>query len=109
MRARARWHEHGKKSTSTKYFLSLRKTNHIQKHVRTLLLSTLITTDPSKQVTLDCNESVRIKATLKAPTGSGAATNVAGQLENKLPGNAYTAPLIINKTDDPFLCIFVLS
>ena len=31
------------------------------------------------------------------------ATNVAVQLENKLPANAYTPPLIINKTDDPFL------
>ena len=60
----------------------------------------------------------RITTRLKAPAeiggvGSGGvggiATNVAAQLENKLPANAYTPPLIMNKTDDTFLCILVLS
>ena len=50
----------------------------------------------------------RITTRLKAHAeigggGGGMATNVAVQLENKLPANAYTPPLIINKTDDPFL------
>ena len=43
-RSRARWHEHGEKST--KYFLSLEKRNHIRKHIRKLNLSGVITTDP---------------------------------------------------------------
>ena len=30
IRARARWHEHGKKNS--KYFLNLEKRNHIKKH-----------------------------------------------------------------------------
>ena len=44
IRARARWHEHGEKST--KYFLNLEKRNHIKKHMRKLKISGLITTDP---------------------------------------------------------------
>ena len=36
VRARARWHEHGEKSS--KYFLNLEKRNYIKKHVRTLYL-----------------------------------------------------------------------
>ena len=32
VRSRARWHEHGEKST--KYFLSLEKRNHVRKHIR---------------------------------------------------------------------------
>ena len=35
------------------------------------------------------------------------ATNVAAQLENKLPANAYTPQPCYDKTDDPFLCILV--
>ena len=42
--ARARWHEHGEKST--KYFLNLEKRNHIKKHMRKLKISGAITTDP---------------------------------------------------------------
>ena len=34
IRARARWHEHGEKST--KYFLNLEKRNHVKKHIRKL-------------------------------------------------------------------------
>ena len=37
VRSRARWHEHGEKSS--KYFLSLEKRNHIRKHIRKLCLS----------------------------------------------------------------------
>ena len=43
-RARARWHEHGEKST--KYFLNLEKRNHIKKHMRKLNINGSITTDP---------------------------------------------------------------
>ena len=42
--ARARWHEHGEKST--KYFLNLEKRNHIKKHMRKLNMNGSITTDP---------------------------------------------------------------
>ena len=44
VRARARWHEHGERST--KYFLNLEKRNHVKKHIRKLLISGAITTDP---------------------------------------------------------------
>ena len=44
IRAKARWHEHGEKST--KYFLNLEKRNHIKKHMRKLKISSSITTDP---------------------------------------------------------------
>jgi len=44
IRARARWWEHGEKST--KYFLNLEKRNHVKKHVRKLKTSGSITTDP---------------------------------------------------------------
>jgi len=43
-RARARWHEHGEKST--KYFLNLEKRNHVKKHMRKLNINGSITTDP---------------------------------------------------------------
>ena len=42
--SRARWHEHGEKST--KYFLNLEKRNHIKKHMRKLNINGSITTDP---------------------------------------------------------------
>ena len=42
--ARARWHEHGERST--KYFLNLEKRNHVKKHIRKLSISGVITTDP---------------------------------------------------------------
>ena len=45
IRARARWHEHGEKST--KYFLNLEKRNHIKKHMRKLDINGSISTDPS--------------------------------------------------------------
>ena len=44
IRARARWWEHGEKST--KYFLNLEKRNHVKKHVRKLKTSGSIITDP---------------------------------------------------------------
>ena len=44
IRARARWHEHGERST--KYFLNLEKRNHVKKHIRKLLISGSITSDP---------------------------------------------------------------
>ena len=43
VRSRARWQEHGEKST--KYFLSLEKRNHTRKHMRKLCLSGVITTN----------------------------------------------------------------
>ena len=43
VRSRARWHEHGEKST--KYFLSLEKRNHTRKYIRKLSLSGVITTN----------------------------------------------------------------
>ena len=46
IRARARWHEHGERST--KYFLNLEKRNNVEKHIRKLLVSGAITTDPFK-------------------------------------------------------------
>ena len=44
IRARARWHEHGEKSTE--YFLNLEKRNHVKKHIRKLAISGVITTEP---------------------------------------------------------------
>ena len=44
IRARARWHEQGEKST--KYFLNLDKRNHIKKHMRKLNVNGSVTTDP---------------------------------------------------------------
>ena len=44
IRARARWYEHGEKST--KYFINLEKRNHIKKRMRKLKIIGLITTDP---------------------------------------------------------------
>ena len=44
VRARARWHEHGERSA--KYFLNLEKRNRVKKHIRKLLISGAITTDP---------------------------------------------------------------
>ena len=44
IRARARWHEHGEKSTE--HFLNLEKRNHIKKHMRKLNINGSITTDP---------------------------------------------------------------
>ena len=46
IRARARWHEHGERST--KYFLNLEKRNNVKKHIRKLHASGVITTDPFK-------------------------------------------------------------
>ena len=69
--ATARWHEHGEKNS--KYFLNLKKRNHIKKHVRKLHISGVISTDPfrimdsqrqfyrnlyqSRNVNLNCVES----------------------------------------------------
>lgn len=44
VRARARWHEHGKRSS--KYFLNLEKRNHVKKQMRKLKISGSIKTDP---------------------------------------------------------------
>ena len=44
VRARARWHEH--RERSTKYFLNLEKRNHVKKHIKKLVISGAITTDP---------------------------------------------------------------
>ena len=44
IRSRARWHEHGEKSS--KYFLNLEKRSHVKKHIRKLLTNDSITTDP---------------------------------------------------------------
>ena len=46
VRARARWHEYGEKST--KYFLSLEKRNYTRKHIRKLCLSGVITKSHQK-------------------------------------------------------------
>ena len=43
VRSRARWHDHGEKST--KYFLNLEKRNHMRKHIRKLSLCEVITSD----------------------------------------------------------------
>ena len=43
IRATARWHEYGERST--KYFLNLEKRNHVKKHIRKLLISGSTTTD----------------------------------------------------------------
>ncbi|KAL9982663.1 hypothetical protein ACROYT_G004734 [Oculina patagonica] len=45
IRARARWHEHGEKST--KYFLNLEKRNHVKKCIRKLYINGAINTDPT--------------------------------------------------------------
>ena len=45
IRARARWHEYGEKSS--KYFLSLEKRNHVKKHMRKLNINNSLTTDPA--------------------------------------------------------------
>ena len=44
IRARARWHEHGERST--KYFLNLEKRNHVKKHITKLVINGVITTHP---------------------------------------------------------------
>ena len=45
IRARARWHEHGERSS--KYFLNLEKRNNVRKHIRKLCVSGVIkSTDP---------------------------------------------------------------
>ena len=44
IRARAKWHEHGEKST--KCFLNLEKRNHVKKHMRKLCINGKITTNP---------------------------------------------------------------
>ena len=46
VRAMARWHEYGEKST--KYFLSLEKRNYTRKHIRKLCLSGVITKNYQK-------------------------------------------------------------
>ena len=43
VRSRARWHDHGEKST--KYFLNLEKRNHMRKHFRKLSLCGVIASD----------------------------------------------------------------
>ena len=45
IRARARWHECGEKSS--KYFLNLEKRNHVKKHMRKLHNNNSLTTDPT--------------------------------------------------------------
>ena len=42
IRAQARWHEHGEKST--KYFLNLEKRNHVKNHTRKLVISGVVKT-----------------------------------------------------------------
>jgi len=44
IRARARWYEHGERSS--KYFLNLEKRNHVKKHKRKLTVNNSLTTDP---------------------------------------------------------------
>ena len=44
IRARARWYEHGERSS--KYFLNLEKRNHVKKHIRKLTVNNSLTTDP---------------------------------------------------------------
>ena len=44
IRARARWHEHGERST--KYFLNLEKRNYVKKHMRKLDIHDSTITDP---------------------------------------------------------------
>ena len=44
IRARARWHAYGERSTTIKYFLNLEKRIHVKKHIRKLLTSGSITT-----------------------------------------------------------------
>ena len=43
IRARARWYDHGEKST--KYFLNLEKRNYLKKHMRKLTINESVTTD----------------------------------------------------------------
>ena len=44
IRVQARWHEHSEKSR--KYFLNLEKGNHVEKHIRKLAISGVITKEP---------------------------------------------------------------
>ena len=46
VRARVRWHEHGERNI--KYVLNLEKRNNVEKHIRKLFVSGVITTDPFK-------------------------------------------------------------
>ena len=43
IRSRARWYEHGERSS--KYFLNLEKRNHVKKHIRKLDINGVLTTD----------------------------------------------------------------
>ena len=45
IRARARWYEHGEKSS--KYFLNLEKRNQVKKHIRKLQINDYLTSNPS--------------------------------------------------------------
>ena len=60
IRAQARWHEHGEKST--KYFLNLEKRNHVKKHIRKLVISGVVKTDP---MTFFKNKNVFIESYTK--------------------------------------------
>ena len=75
IRARARWWEHGERST--KYFLNLEKRNHVKKHVRKLRTSGSIITDPfnilSKQ-----NVNVNVDAKIMSKV-------LATRIKNVLP------------------------
>ena len=46
IRSRARWYEHGERSS--KYFINLEKRNHVKKHIRKLDINGFLTTDPLK-------------------------------------------------------------
>ena len=46
IRSRARWYEHGERSS--KYFLNLEKRNHVKNHIRKLDINAFLTTDPLK-------------------------------------------------------------
>ena len=46
IRSRARWYEHGERSS--KYFLNLEKRNYVKKHIRKLDINGVLTTDSLK-------------------------------------------------------------
>ena len=71
IRARARWHEHGERST--RCFLNLEKRNIVKKHIRKLLVSGAITTDPFKirdEIWPGLNSVAKITKTAKICKGS---------------------------------------
>ena len=84
IRSRARWYEHGERSS--KYFLNLEKRNHVKMHFRKLDINGVLTTDPLKIL----NEQKRFYQELY-------------QSINKMSNNSETISLFLDDLNIPKL------